>query len=124
MPCTNPDDWTKGQSIVSFWGAAQPSKGDSDDKSVPFNKQVTSWEAVPSTRDIYMLQPLFPPIERDDASNESPDTLYMVDRQEKGLATVFQRIFASNIPDFTGLLSLFCDVMPRLEDSTSKHFYQ
>lgn len=41
-----------------------------------------------------------------------------VDRRGRGWPTKFQRIFASNIPDYVGMLSFFTEVIPVLEEST------
>lgn len=42
------------------------------------------------------------------------------ERERKGWPAKYHRMISSNIPDYTGMLSIFVDVMPILHESTSK----
>lgn len=46
--------------------------------------------------------------------------LNSLEREKKGWPVKYQRIRTSNIPDYTGMLSIFVDVLPLLHESTSK----
>lgn len=57
-----------------------------------------------------------------DSITESARSIYTstAERTKRGLPVKFHRVFASNVPDYTGMLSLFTELLPIMERSTKE----